>query len=88
MKRGRPVSPIPTIDWKVYIPVPIAAKVDLLLLDPVTMRQRHGARSALVGQLLLKWLATQGYTPDPAIAKTLVEPIDKLPNIGHDTRSI
>lgn len=64
MKRGRPANPIPTIDWKCHIPVPIAAKVDVFLLDPVTQRTRHGARSSLVTDLLIRWLAEKGI-PDP-----------------------
>ena len=60
MKRGRPANPVPTIDWKCHIPLPIAAKVDIFLLDPVTLKTRHGARSALVTQLLIQWLSTKG----------------------------
>lgn len=59
-KVGRPASPVPTIDWKCYIPLPIAAKVDLLLLDPVRGTTRYGMRSALVTQLLLQWLNERG----------------------------
>lgn len=65
-KRGRPANPIPTIDWKCHIPIPIAAKVDVFLLDPVTQRTRHGARSGLVTDLLIKWLAEKGI-PDPTV---------------------
>lgn len=60
MARGRKPNPIPTIDWKCHVPVPIACKVDLLLLDPVTGNPRHGARSALVTELLIKWLEERG----------------------------
>ena len=62
-KVGRPSLPVPTIDWKCYIPLPIAAKVDLLLLDPVSGKTRYGARSALVNQLLLQWLTERGMKP-------------------------
>lgn len=68
-KRGRPANPIPTIDWKCHIPIPIAAKVDVFLLDPVTKRTRHGARSGLVTDLLIKWLAEKGI-PDPTVPPT------------------
>jgi hypothetical protein len=68
-KVGRPANTIPTIDWKCHIPVPIAAKVDIFLLDPVTGKTRHGARSGLVTQLLIQWLATKGI-PDPIAAKS------------------
>jgi hypothetical protein len=59
-KVGRPKNTIPTIDWKCQVPVPIAAKVDVFLLDPVTLNPRYGARSALVTQLLIQWLASKG----------------------------
>lgn len=59
-RRGRPPNVIPTIDWKIHLPIPIAAKVDLLLLDPVTGKTRVGAKSNLVTHLLVQWLATRG----------------------------
>ena len=61
---GRPANTVPTIDWKVHIPIPIAAKIDILLLDPVTQQTRHGARSAFVTQLLVEFLAKRGVS-DP-----------------------
>lgn len=62
---GRPANDIPTIDWKVHIPVPIAAKIDVLLLDPVTGKTRHGARSAFVTELLVKYLNSRGVSFSP-----------------------
>lgn len=38
---------IPTTDWKIRIPVDLAAKADMLFLDPVRGNIRYGARSAL-----------------------------------------
>lgn len=55
-KLGRKPNAVPTIDWKCYVPIPIAAKVDMLLLDPFTGKPRLGARSELVTQLLIRWL--------------------------------
>lgn len=63
-KPGRPPNAVPTIDWKVHIPIPVAAKIDIFLLDPVTGSTRHGARSAFVTQLLVEWLAKRGITVD------------------------
>lgn len=60
MKVGRPANTIPTVEWKSHIPTPIAAKVDIFLLDPVSLKPRYGARSALVTQLLIQWLSTKG----------------------------
>ena len=81
MKRGRPANPVPTIDWKCHIPLPIAAKVDVFLLDPVTNHTRHGARSALVTQLLIQWLSTKGVTITAGEhnAKAQASPAEKAP---------
>jgi len=62
-KPGRPKNTIPSIDFKIHIPIPVAAKVDIFLLDPVTGKTRHGARSQLVTQLLINWLASKGVQP-------------------------
>ncbi len=50
--RGRPKLLTPTVDWKLQIPIDLAAKADLLCLDPVRGALRYGARSALITQLL------------------------------------
>lgn len=51
-KPGRPSLLIPTVEWKVRVPVDLAAKADLLSLDPVRGTIAYGARSALITQLL------------------------------------
>ena len=55
-RRGRPSKLIPTTEWKCHIPVDIAAKVDMLHLDPVRGTPAYGARSALVTHLLREYL--------------------------------
>jgi hypothetical protein len=70
-RAGRPTNPIPSAAWKVYIPLPIATKVDLLLLDPMTGRVRHGAKSAFVTQLLVEWLNARGVKLDPVTILTV-----------------
>ena len=45
---GRPPKSIPTVDWKLHMPVDLAAEVDLLCTDPVTGKLRYGARTELV----------------------------------------
>lgn len=59
MKRGRPALVVPTVDWKCRIPVDVAAKIDMLLLDPVRQEVAYGRRSQLVTQLLKAFLETQ-----------------------------
>lgn len=58
-KLGRKPNAVPTIDWKCYVPVNIAAQVDLLLTDPLTGKPKLGARSELVTKLLMAWLASR-----------------------------
>lgn len=56
-KPGRPSLMIPTVEWKVRIPVDLAAKADMLCWDPVKGTIAYGARSALVTELLRGKLA-------------------------------
>lgn len=55
-KPGRPANKVPTVGWRLYIPVDLAAEIELLCLDPVTQQQRYGARAALVEQALREYL--------------------------------
>ena len=63
-KRGRKPLMIPTIDWKCQIPVDVATKVDLLLLDPLTNKPVYGSRSVLVTSLLRAWLSSRIKQPE------------------------
>lgn len=58
-KRGRPPFAVPKVEWAVMIPQPLAAQVELLLLDPLLDKPKHGARSELLEQLLREWLEKQ-----------------------------
>ena len=55
-KVGRPALLIPTIEWKLKIPLPIAVKLDMLVLDPIKGVPAYGQRSALVTQILRDYL--------------------------------
>lgn len=50
--RGRKPKAIKSVPWKVYIPEDLAAKMDLIMMDPVTQQCRYGERSDLVARLL------------------------------------
>lgn len=50
----------------VWLPAPLAAKVNLLLLDPKTRRMRWGAWQALVERLVKKWVEDQQLDPREA----------------------
>lgn len=63
-KPGRPALLTPTVEWKVRVPVDLAAKADLLHLDPVRGTITYGARSALVTQLLREHLDSLGKNGD------------------------
>lgn len=58
-KLGRRPNVVPSVEWKAHIPVDLAGQVELLLLDPVTSKPRHGARSELVTRLLRDWILNQ-----------------------------
>lgn len=55
-KPGRPALLTPTVEWKVRVPVDLAAKADLLALDPLRGTITYGARSALITRLLREYL--------------------------------
>ena len=84
-KPGRPSLLIPTVEWKVRVPVDLAAKADLLSLDPVRGTIAYGARSALITQLLrdhLDGLAKEGQSMN-SINGDINSPIN-LPENSHD----
>jgi hypothetical protein len=54
-RRGRPPR-AEFVIWELPLSAEIAARVELLLLDPVTQRPKSGARGKLVERLLREWL--------------------------------
>lgn len=52
MSAGRRAHTDPPIDWALSIPTSVAAKADILLLDPLTQKPKYGGRSKLVTTLL------------------------------------
>lgn len=72
-KPGRKPLAIPTVEWKHWIPVDLAAEVELLLKDPVRDKVKYGARGELLTQLLRKWVDEQRQMVE--VASTL-EPDD------------
>lgn len=58
-KLGRRPNVIPTVEWKLHIRQDLAGIVELLLLDPVRQKVRHGARGQLMEQLLAAWVEEQ-----------------------------
>lgn len=61
--RGRPKLKTPTVAWKLHVPIDLAARLDLLCLDPARGILSYGARSALVSQLIREYLDSKG-TPN------------------------
>lgn len=59
MTAGRkPYSEI-RVQWKLYLPLSLAAEVELLLLDPLREKVKYGARNELIEKLLREWLEKQ-----------------------------
>ncbi len=79
-KLGRPALLIPTTEWKVRVPVDLAAKADLLHLDPIRGNLRYGARSELITILLRDYLANLSIETESGV--------DKLGKDGDDKHSI
>ena len=57
-RRGRPTNATPHVEWWITIPVDLALKVELRLMDPTKGRAIYGSRSKLIQALLYEW--TQG----------------------------
>lgn len=58
-KVGRKPNVVPSTQWLLHIPVTLAAKVDLLLKDPVRDKVKYGSRGALLAGLLEQWITGQ-----------------------------
>ena len=63
-KPGRKALLVPTCEWKVRVPVDLAAKADMLHLDPVRGTLTYGARSELITTLLREYLDKLGKSGD------------------------
>mgnify|MGYP001590466165 CR=1 FL=1 len=55
---SRPRVPYLRVDYKLSIPAELAARIDLVLEDPLTRRPKYGARSKLGEALFRNWLAS------------------------------
>lgn len=58
-KVGRKANVVPSVQWLLYVPVTLAARVDLILKDPVRDKVKYGARGELLVQLLERWIKEQ-----------------------------
>lgn len=66
-KVGRKANVVPSVQWLLHVPVTIAAKVDLILKDPVRDKVKYGARGELLVMLLERWLTEQLQSVPPRI---------------------
>ena len=66
-KPGRKPLAIPKVQWQVAVSLPLAAKVELLLMDPMREKTKYGSRGQLIEQLLEEWVRKQelAYGPLP-----------------------
>jgi hypothetical protein len=55
-RTGRPKNSVPSVRWTVYVPLTIAAEVELILLDPTREKIKYAARNDLIEELLRDWL--------------------------------
>lgn len=49
----------PTVTWKLYVSITVAARIEHLIRDPLTGKPRYGLRSKIIEQLLTEWLDSQ-----------------------------
>lgn len=58
-KPGRKPLAVPKVQWQVAVRIDIAAKVELLLMDPMREKTKYGARGELIEILLEEWVRKQ-----------------------------
>lgn len=74
LPKGKPRKPYIRADWKISLPAPLAGRLDMALIDPLTQKPRYGARARLIEKLLEHWLAVQhGQPTDNIQIPTLLE---------------
>jgi hypothetical protein len=64
---GRPHAQTLRADWKLSIDAPLAARVELMLQDPLNQTPIYGARAKLVTALLEFWIAVETNAPRPPL---------------------
>lgn len=64
MTRGRKPNVIPTMDWKLKIPIPLAVKFDLYYADNLTGEMQRGVRSNVMTELIRNHLREKGVDVD------------------------
>lgn len=55
----RPFNPDLTKNWKVSLPAPLAARVELALFDRINKKPKYGERGQVIAELLELWLDGQ-----------------------------
>jgi hypothetical protein len=63
MKLGRPANTVKTVHWTLSLPEPLAAELELLMLDPMLGKPKVGARSELVVSLIRQWIDSKKLRP-------------------------
>lgn len=60
---ARPKLLEPHTNWKVSVPAPLAARISLEIMDPITRKPKYGAQSKLIVYLLERYLAEREGAP-------------------------
>lgn len=58
-RTGRPKKKVPSVRWTFYLPMTLAAEVEVLLLDPARDKIKYGDRNKVMESLLREWLNSQ-----------------------------
>ena len=64
---GKPRKPYLRADWKLSLPAELAARIDLMLEDPLTRKPKYAARARLVEGLLRRWIAETAGDAVPSV---------------------
>lgn len=66
-------------EWKLSIPAPLAARVDLLLLNPLTNKPRYGERSKITALFWEEYLSHMGTSSG---SNRVILPLPNLPEVS------
>jgi hypothetical protein len=64
---GKPRKPYLRADWKLSLPAELAARIDLMLEDPLTRKPKYAARARLAEALFRRWIAESTGEDTPSV---------------------
>jgi hypothetical protein len=90
-KRGRPAYVDPPVEFKIYLPASLAARVKLECYNSLRQNTRYGAQSAIVAAALQEYFTKRETHNDDSsreVDRNLLAPSSPQPNEAGSTSSL